>query len=118
MRRIILLCLTAVFMLASSELWAQEKTVSGRLTSIEDGSPLPGVNVVLKGTTNGTATDADGRYSISVPESGGTLVFSFIGLTSQEVEVGTRTTVDVQMAQDVQQLSEIVVTATGVEASA
>lgn len=105
-------------MLASSELWAQEKTVSGRLTSIEDGSPLPGVNVVLKGTTNGTATDADGRYSISVPESGGTLVFSFIGLTSQEVEIGNRTTVDVQMAQDVQQLSEIVVTATGVERNA
>lgn len=115
MKRILLLCLTAVFMLASSELWAQEKTVSGRLTSVEDGSPLPGVNVVLKGTTNGTATDADGRYSISVPESGGTLVFSFIGLTSQEVEIGNRTTVDLQMAQDVQQLSEVVVTAFGIE---
>lgn len=117
MKRILLLCLTAVLVLVNIELRAQERTVSGRVTSIEDGSPLPGVNVVLKGTTNGTATDVDGRYSISVPAEGGTLVFSFIGLTSQEAEIGTRSTVDLQMAQDVQQLSEVVVTALGVEKS-
>src|SRR5688500_16832589 len=105
MKRILLLCLTAVLTLASSELWAQERTLSGRVTSVEDGTPLPGVNVVLKGTTNGTATDVDGRYSLTVPATGGTLVFSFIGLTSQEIEIGTRSTVDLQMAQDVQQLS-------------
>lgn len=115
MKRILLLCLTAVLLLINIELRAQERTISGRVTSIEDGSPLPGVNVVLKGTTNGTATDVDGRYSISVPTGGGTLVFSFIGLTSQEVEIGTRSTVDLQMAQDVQQLSEVVVTAFGIE---
>ncbi|HEY0743157.1 MAG TPA: SusC/RagA family TonB-linked outer membrane protein [Chryseosolibacter sp.] len=118
MRRILLLCLTAVFTLASSELWAQEKTVSGRVTSAEDASPLPGVNVVLKGTTNGAVTDAEGAFSLSVPASGGTLVFTFIGLKSQEVEIGARTTVDVQMEQDATQLSEVVVTALGVKREA
>jgi TonB-linked SusC/RagA family outer membrane protein len=113
MKRFLLFCFAAVFTLASTELLAQERTVSGRITSAEDGGPLPGVNVVLKGTTTGTATDADGRYSLAVPSTGGTLVFSFIGLTSQEVEIGTRTSVDVQMAQDVAQLNEVVVTAGG-----
>lgn len=113
MRRILLLCFTAVFTLASSELWAQERTVSGRVTSSEDGTPLPGVNVILKGTTTGTATDADGRYTISIPASGGTLAFSFIGLKSQEVEVGTRSSVDVGMEQEVTQFNEVVITAGG-----
>jgi TonB-linked SusC/RagA family outer membrane protein len=115
MRRILLLCLTAVFMLASSELWAQDRTVSGKVTASEDGSPLPGVNVVLKGTTNGAVTDADGAYNLTVPSAGGTLVFTFIGLKSQEVEIGTRTSVDVGMEQDATQLSEVVVTALGIE---
>src|SRR5688572_24706929 len=114
MKRILLLCLTAVFMLASSELWAQERTVSGKVTSVEEGTALPGVNVVLKGTTNGAVTDADGAYRITVPSEGGTLVFTFIGLQSQEVEIGARTTIDLQMEQDVTQLSEVVVTALGV----
>jgi len=113
MKRFLLLCFAAVFTLASTELLAQERTVSGRVTSAEDGGPLPGVNVVLQGTTTGTATDADGRYSLSVPASGGKLIFSFIGLTSQELEIGTRTSIDVQMAQDVAQLNEVVVTAGG-----
>lgn len=111
MKRILLFCLTAVFALASSESWAQDRTVSGRVTSVEDGSPLPGVNIVLKGTTNGTATDVDGRYTLSVPASGGTLIFSFIGLESQEIEIGTRTSVDLSMSPDVKQLTEVVVTA-------
>jgi TonB-linked SusC/RagA family outer membrane protein len=115
MKKIILLCLTAVLTLASSELWAQERTVTGRVSSMEDGSGLPGVNVVLKGTTNGTVTDANGNYSLSVPQEGGTLVFTFIGLQSQEAVIGTRATVDLQMSQDVQQLSEVVVTAMGIE---
>jgi TonB-linked SusC/RagA family outer membrane protein len=114
MKRILLLCLTAVFTLASVELWAQERTISGRVTSTEDGSPLPGVNVVLKGTTNGSVTDAEGNYRLTVPSEGGTLVFTFIGLRSQEVEIGGRTTIDLQMEQDVTQLSEVVVTALNV----
>jgi len=113
MRRILLLCFTAVFALASSELLAQERTVSGRVTSTEDGTALPGVNVILKGTTTGTGTDADGRYSIAVPSTGGTLVFTFIGLKSQEVEVGAKTTVDVSLEQEVTQFNEVVITAGG-----
>ena len=98
-------------MLASNELWAQERTVSGKVTSAEDASPLPGVNVVLKGTTNGTVTDSDGNFRLNVPQEGGVLVFTFIGLQTQESEIGTRSSVDVQMAQDITQLSEVVVTA-------
>jgi TonB-linked SusC/RagA family outer membrane protein len=96
---------------------AQERVISGKVTSTEDGQPLPGVNVVIKGTTAGTVTDADGNFRLSgVPETG-TLIFSFIGLTSQEIDITGRTTVDVQMSQDVQQLGEIVVTAQGIERS-
>jgi hypothetical protein len=114
MKKVLLLGLTAVLMLASSELWAQDAAVSGTVTSADDGTPLPGVNVVLKGTTTGVVTDADGRYSITAPADG-TLVFTFIGLTSQEVAINNRTNVDVIMATDVQQLSEVVVTALGIE---
>jgi TonB-linked SusC/RagA family outer membrane protein len=117
MKRILLVCLTAVLAFASSELWAQERTVSGRVTSAEDGSGLPGVNVVVKGTTNGTVTDVDGNYTLQAPSTGGVLVFTFIGLTSQEVEIGGRSSVDVKMDQDVQQLTEVVVTALGQEQS-
>jgi TonB-linked SusC/RagA family outer membrane protein len=110
MKRILLVCLTAVLIFASGALWAQDLTVSGKITSSEDGSALPGVNVVVKGTTTGTVTDVGGNYSITAPANG-TLVFTFIGLTSQEVPINNRTTVDVIMSQDVQQLSEVVVTA-------
>ena len=110
MKRILLVCLTAVLIHASNVLWAQDLTVTGKITSSEDGSDLPGVNVVVKGTTTGTVSDANGSYSISAPSTG-TLVFTFIGLTSQEVPINNRTTVDVLMAQDIQQLSEVVVTA-------
>ena len=113
MKRTVLLCLTATLLLFSGAGWAQQLNISGRVTS-EDASGVPGVNVVVKGSTSGTVTDADGNYSISAPGNG-TLVFSFIGLESQEVPVNGRTTIDVQMAQDVQQLNEVVVTALGIE---
>jgi TonB-linked SusC/RagA family outer membrane protein len=100
----------AVFSLAFYATQAQSRTVSGRVTSSEDGTGLPGVNVVVKGTTNGAVTDADGNYTLAVPSSGGTLVFSFIGLRSQEVEIGERSQVDVPMMTDITQLSEVVVT--------
>jgi TonB-linked SusC/RagA family outer membrane protein len=118
MKRILLLCFTAVFVFASAAAWAQERTVSGRVTSAEDGSGLPGVNVVLKGTTNGTVSDVNGDYSLKVPSEGGTLVFTFIGLTSQEAAIGTSNTLSVQMEQDVQQLTEVVITALGTKQNA
>ena len=82
MKKFLLVCFSFVFALSTA--WAQERMVSGKVTSPEDGSTLPGVNVVLKGTTNGTVTDADGNYKLNVPSAGGTLVFSFIGLQTQE----------------------------------
>jgi TonB-linked SusC/RagA family outer membrane protein len=99
----------------TASVWAQERVVSGRVTSQDDGSAMPGVNVVLKGTTNGTVTDADGNYKLSVPTSGGTLVFSFIGFASQEVEIGQRSTIDLGLVSDSQTLSEVVVTSHGIE---
>lgn len=111
MKKFLLFCCAFSFVLAA---WAQERTVTGTVTSSEDGSTLPGVNVLLKGTTTGGVTDADGHYSISVPQSGGTLVFSFIGLLTQEIDIGGRSVVDVAMASDVTQLGEVVVTALGV----
>jgi TonB-linked SusC/RagA family outer membrane protein len=112
MKKFLLLCFS--FVIALSAL-AQERVVSGKVTSSEDGSTLPGVNVVLKGTTNGTVTDVDGNYRLTVPATGGSLVFSFIGLQTQEVAIGERSTVDIGLGLDVQQLSEVVVTSLGLE---
>jgi TonB-linked SusC/RagA family outer membrane protein len=112
MRKILLLW---VVMLFGASAFAQDRTVTGRVISTEDGTALPGVNVVLKGTTSGTATDADGKYSLSIPASGGSLVFSFIGLESKEIEIGDRQVVDVSLALDVTQLSEVVVVGYGVQ---
>jgi TonB-linked SusC/RagA family outer membrane protein len=93
---------------------AQERVVSGKVTAAEDGLALPGVNVVLKGTTNGSVTDSEGNYKLTVPSSGGSLVFSFIGLSTQEVQIGDKSVIDVQLNLDVKQLSEVIVTGTGV----
>ncbi|HEY0771927.1 MAG TPA: carboxypeptidase-like regulatory domain-containing protein, partial [Sphingobacteriaceae bacterium] len=90
-------CFAAVLLLASSMVWAQDRTITGTVTSTEDGSSLPGVNVMVKGTTPGVVTDADGRYTLSVPASGGTLVFSFIGLKTIEAEIGSQSQISVQM---------------------
>lgn len=91
------------------------KVVQGQVTSAEDGKGLPGVNVVIKGTNTGTVTDAEGYYEITSDQPANDLVFSFIGLESKEVNAGTSDKVDVQMTQDVSQLSEVVVTGYGTE---
>ena len=114
MKKILLLLSVFTFSIANN-LFAQDKVITGKVTSADDGSTMPGVNVVIKGTTNGTVTDIDGNYKLSVPEKGGTLVFSFIGLESQEVEIGNRSVINASMATDIQQLSEVVVTALGIE---
>jgi TonB-linked SusC/RagA family outer membrane protein len=112
MRKVLLTLVAVAFVLYS---YAQERILTGKVTTTEDGSPLPGVNVVLAGTTAGTTTDANGQFSVSVPATGGKLVFSFIGLKTTEVEIGTRTSLDVSMDTDVTQLSEVIVTALGIE---
>src|SRR5690606_11057095 len=92
---------------------AQEKTVNGTVTD-ENGLPLPGVNVVERGTTNGTQTDFEGRYNISVA-LGQTLVFSYLGYKEVSVGVGAQNTINLQMEEDAQALEEVVVIGYGVQ---
>ena len=94
------------------EVIIQGKSVSGNVTSFEDGEPLPGVNVVEKGSTNGTVTNVEGEYNLTVSE-GATLVFSSVGYTSEEIEIGSRSVIDLAMTQDIQQLQELVVVGYG-----
>ncbi|RDV13473.1 SusC/RagA family TonB-linked outer membrane protein [Pontibacter diazotrophicus] len=108
-----LLAVMVIWLLHSSYAVAQSRMVSGTVISQEDDLPLPGVSVVLKGTTKGTVTGVEGDFSLSVPEEGGTLVFSFIGMLAQEVPISNRAAYDVKMAVDSRQLSEVVVTALG-----
>ena len=110
MKRILLLS----FVLITSILFdvMAQRTVSGKITD-DTGEPLPGVNVVIKGTTTGTQTDLDGDYRLSV-DDGAILVFSYVGFETQEVEVGSRTAIDISMGGAVQ-LSEVVVTAAGLQ---
>lgn len=97
-----------LWLAGSHAVLAQDRVVSGTVRD-ETGSPMPGVNVIVSGTSNGTVTDTSGKYTLSVG-SGAKLLFSFIGYTSQEVEVGSNTVLDVNMKIDVTELSEIVVT--------
>jgi TonB-linked SusC/RagA family outer membrane protein len=92
----------------------QALTVKGVVRD-ETNSPLPGVNVVVKGTTGGTITDSDGRYSLNGPNGSSVLVFTFIGYADQEVTVADRTDIDVSLASDITSLDEVVVTALGIE---
>jgi TonB-dependent SusC/RagA subfamily outer membrane receptor len=82
--------------------------VTGRVTD-EAGAGLPGVTVLVKGTTTGTATDAEGNYTITAPDPNGTLTFSYIGYVTQDVPISNRTSLNVTLATDVQALSEVVV---------
>ncbi len=91
-------------------------TITGKVRD-ENGNDFPGVNVLVKGSSVGTSTDIKGLYSLEIPDENAVLVFSFIGYATQEVAVGSRTTVDVAMAPDVQSLDEVVVTALGIERS-
>ncbi len=93
-------------------LQAQDRTVSGTVTAEEEG-PLPGVNILLKGTTTGTVTDVEGNYRINVDSEDAVLVFSAVGYTSEEIPVGNQSTIDVLMLPDIQSLSEIVVVGYG-----
>lgn len=94
--------------------FAQTKTISGTVTSADDGQALPGVTVQVKGTTNGTITDADGKYSLNVSNNATTLVFSFVGMKTQEVAIAGKTTINVVMSTESISMNEVVVTALGV----
>jgi TonB-linked SusC/RagA family outer membrane protein len=101
------LMLAVCVSLSTSTVFAQV-AVSGKVTD-EANAPIPGVNIILKGTTNGTTTDADGAYKIQIPEGNQTLVFSFIGFASQEISVDNRTVIDVTMVTSAETLADVVV---------
>lgn len=108
---IVLLLVTGLLQQA----WAQDRSLSGKVTDRSTNQGLPGVTVLAKGTTVGTSTNADGGFSLSVPSTATTLVFSFIGYASQELPIGASNTIDVTLATDTKQLNEVVVTALGIE---
>ncbi len=92
----------------------QQKQITGRVTD-KDGVPLPGVNVLVTGTTLGTITDGNGNYSIDVPEDAKTLTFQFLGMKTQEITIGTSTRIDVVMIESIIGLDEIVVVGYGTQ---
>ena len=100
-----LLFLIMVFVATVSSTMAQ-KTVTGNVTS--EKSPLPGVAVVVKGTTVGAVTDVDGNYTLNVPATGKILQYTFIGMKAQEIEIGTQSTINVDLVPDVIGLEEVV----------
>ena len=112
MKKIILMSLVLMFTLLNGAM-AQTRSVSGRVTDQSSGGGLPGVTVLLKGTTNGVSTNSDGSFILSVPENGGTLVFSSVGMTTQERAIGTQSQLTIALTQDAKQLSEIVVVGYG-----
>ena len=93
---------------------AQERTITGTVTDKGDGLPLPGVSIKIKGGTTGTQTNANGKFSLRIPQSNTVIVLTYIGYAAQEVNVGGRTIVDVALSTDSKQLGEVVVTALGI----
>lgn len=111
MHRFVLSCILLLGCASATN--AQELlTVSGKVVAFEDDAPLPGVNVMVKGTSQGTSTNAQGRYSLDV-RSTDVLVFSFIGYTTAEVDVGRRTVIDIRLEADVTTLREVTIMSTG-----
>ena len=112
MKKNLLLSLLGVIM--SFAVMAQGKKITGKVTSSDDDSGLPGVTVQVKGTSKGSQTDIEGNYSIEAA-SGSTLVFSFVGMNTQEVKLGNQSVVNISLGADTKQLSEVVVTAIGIQ---
>ncbi len=103
--RSILLCL--LFIMVIPVTWAQQRTVTGTVTGV-DGEPLPGVTVVVKGTTIGTVTDGNGEFSLNVPADAGTLQVSFVGMQAQEIPVAGRTNIAVTLEEETIGIEEVV----------
>lgn len=115
MRKALLFVVALFTFTLSFEVSAQQRVITGKVISDEDGQGLPGATVLVKGTTVGTTTDLDGNYSINVPAGSNVLIFSFVGLKAVEEAIGNRSVVNVTFTSDASQLSEVVVTAIGIE---
>ncbi len=106
-----LLALFFLFLVGAA--FGQTRTITGKVIAEEDGSALPGVSILVKGSTSGTSTNLDGQYTISAPANA-VLVYSFVGFITQEVAVGTSSVIDISLKSDVMALSEVVITAMGI----
>lgn len=114
MRRLALI-LSIFVLLGANALYAQTKTITGTVTGSEDGEPIPGVSVVVRGTTIGTITRVDGTYSLSVPEDATNLLFSFVGMVTQDVAIKGRSVINTAMESEMIGVDEVVVTALGIK---
>ncbi len=110
--KISLIAFLAIFQITT--LFAQERTITGQVTIESDGMPLPGVNIVVKGTNQGAVTDMDGNYSIEASD-GDVLVFSSIGFETREIEVSGDSEINITLTEDLEGLDEVVVTSFGIE---
>jgi len=114
MRGRITLSILTLLIFWATNVFAQEREVRGRVTATEDGSGLPGVSILVKGTSIGATTDINGAYQIRVPDNNAILVYSFIGYITREITAGNQTTINVALSVDSKQLGEVVVTALGI----
>ncbi|SHJ12662.1 TonB-linked outer membrane protein, SusC/RagA family [Hymenobacter daecheongensis DSM 21074] len=114
MKKIVLMSFLLMLTLLQ-QVTAQNRNISGRVTDRQSGDGLPGVTVLLKGTTNGVSTNSDGSFTLSAPAEGGTLVFSSVGYLPSERQIGNETQINIGLSTDSKQLSEVVVTAFGRE---
>ena len=115
-RKLLAFLLLGLFAVTSA--MAQNKTITGRVVGTDDGLPLPGVSVRVKGGTAGTSTGADGNYSLNAPATASVLTFTYIGYVTQEITIGVNNRVDVRMVTDSKQLSEVVVVGYGAQSRA
>jgi Ca-activated chloride channel family protein len=106
----ILWIITAALIFSVGFISPESRVITGHVTSSDDGSAIPGVNVLVKGTTIGTVTNAKGYYSITVPAANKQLVFSFIGYVTKEISIGSKSVIDVSLATEINELREVVVT--------
>ncbi|MCK5840332.1 MAG: carboxypeptidase-like regulatory domain-containing protein, partial [Bacteroidales bacterium] len=106
--------LLALLVFAGLQVVLAQKTITGTITSSEDGKPIPGATVVVKNTTIGTTTNVDGFYELSVPDDATTLVFSYVGMISRDLPIGDATVINTVLELDVMDLEGVVVTALGI----
>ncbi|PIQ20101.1 MAG: hypothetical protein COW65_16960, partial [Cytophagales bacterium CG18_big_fil_WC_8_21_14_2_50_42_9] len=109
MKNKLLLSLSLIFIMLS-QAWAQTQAITGKVTDSSTGQGLPGVTVLVKGTSVGTSTDINGNYSITPPAGATTLTFSFVGYTTTDRAIGNATTLNITLTADANQLNEVVVT--------
>lgn len=112
------LLLTAILLLAAASNVQAQRVISGTVTSVDDGNPLPGVNVSIQGTQIGTVTDFNGEYEITIESADQVLIFSMVGFQRYDTEVGTRSIINVELQMATEMFDELIVTAFGMEREA